>query len=368
MLIRRLAVLLIVPILLAFSQVARADTIHIVQPGDTMWEISQQYGVPMDDIVAANNLGTYYVMVGYPLIIPGVGDTAATPTPAPAPAATVPATAVQVDGGVMHTVQAGDNLFRISLLYGVPMDEIAAANNLENIRVVRLGQELFIPGAKLPSATSVAAISPSTTIAPAAAASASVVNDQLLPNSSFEEGWHFYLFNELQVPDGWQLSINEGPNTVEGGSGGTYNRPEMRVVTKADLPDDMENDFVFDGNKTVKSFKGGAPTTFAMYTDQKLQPGRYRMTVRFFPDIVVEYKDGKKVWATDPLAAEARVIVNNGGTPWTSVTPGQRGELSYEFTVSEPGIVRVGGDFRNALVMNNNGWFLDSWSLKRIGD
>ena len=53
---RLLAILLLPLLLLAATGVARADTTHVVQLGDTLFEIAMQYGVSMDAIVEANNL------------------------------------------------------------------------------------------------------------------------------------------------------------------------------------------------------------------------------------------------------------------------------------------------------------------------
>jgi LysM repeat protein len=67
--------------------------------------------------------------------------TAAPATPAPAPGE---ATAQPSPGGV-HVVQAGESLFSIGQLYGVPWGEIAAANEIENPDLLSVGQELIIP-------------------------------------------------------------------------------------------------------------------------------------------------------------------------------------------------------------------------------
>ncbi len=47
--------------------------------------------------------------------------------------------------GVYHTVLAGQNLFRISLRYGVSMNAIASANNIADVRRIYAGQKLYIP-------------------------------------------------------------------------------------------------------------------------------------------------------------------------------------------------------------------------------
>lgn len=46
---------------------------------------------------------------------------------------------------IVHVVQPGENLFRISLRYGTTVDAIMAANGLTSI-YIRVGQELVIPG------------------------------------------------------------------------------------------------------------------------------------------------------------------------------------------------------------------------------
>lgn len=46
----------------------------------------------------------------------------------------------------VHVVQRGQNVYRIALRYGVTIADIARANGLANAAVVRVGQELVIPG------------------------------------------------------------------------------------------------------------------------------------------------------------------------------------------------------------------------------
>ncbi|MEP7287473.1 MAG: LysM peptidoglycan-binding domain-containing protein [Chloroflexota bacterium] len=52
--------------------------------------------------------------------------------------------------GQTHTVQPGENLFRIALRYGTTVDAIAAANNIVDTTHVFVGQVLVIPGAAAP--------------------------------------------------------------------------------------------------------------------------------------------------------------------------------------------------------------------------
>ncbi|NLE43588.1 MAG: LysM peptidoglycan-binding domain-containing protein [Chloroflexi bacterium] len=54
-------------------------------------------------------------------------------------------TPVFAQGGI-HTVQPGENLYRISLRYGTTINALAAANNLGNTNRIYVGQRLVIPG------------------------------------------------------------------------------------------------------------------------------------------------------------------------------------------------------------------------------
>lgn len=52
---------------------------------------------------------------------------------------------------VTHIVQPGENLFRIALRYGIELEQLAAANGIEDARTIYSGQELIIPGLALPA-------------------------------------------------------------------------------------------------------------------------------------------------------------------------------------------------------------------------
>ncbi|MBK7894146.1 MAG: LysM peptidoglycan-binding domain-containing protein [Anaerolineaceae bacterium] len=271
-----------------------------------------------------------------------------------------------------YTVQSGDNISFIAAKTGVPAADILAANGLTTSSFLDIGQELIIPGW---NGEIVAVIpQPANPEAPAApsgneTAALTPVGPNLLPNPSFEEDWYFFQgVSEWQIPNGWLLAVDEGQNTLEGGSGGTFLRPEIRVVPSTDIPPSERASFIFDGQKTIKAFKGGAPTNFAIFTDVTLPPGQYRLSINFFPDIIGMYDGGNKVWSTLALSSEARVIVNDGGTGWVSPQPGTRATLTYDFTVEATGQVRVGAAFRSRHVNNNNGWFLDAWSLQALGN
>ncbi len=300
-----------------------------------------------------------------------VPDEAPTEVPTEAPTEPAP-TATALPEGNTYTIVLGDTLSSIATKTGSTVSEIMAANNLSNDDFIAAGQELLIPGwdGTLPTAVAAAPTSvPAAATATTQSQTPPVVaqNTNLLPNPSFEGDWYFHIYNELQIPDGWQVVTDEGANTLDPGSGGVFNRPEIRVVPFTDLPPAEQSTFILNGSKTLKAFKGGAPTSFSLFTDITLQPGSYRFQVRFVPDTVVEYNGGQKVYSPDPLAAEVRIIHDNGGTAWQGTQSGQANTVFYDFTLTTTSTVRLGASFRNRYIMNNNGWFIDDWSLVTLG-
>jgi len=76
----------------------------------------------------------------------GLGPTA-TPTPTGTVPVVDPQPTVSPSGdSCQHQVQPGENLFRLSLRYGLPVSTIAADSNITNIQLIRVGQILNIRG------------------------------------------------------------------------------------------------------------------------------------------------------------------------------------------------------------------------------
>jgi len=127
---------------------------HLVVPGETLYRLARQYGVTVNQFAQANNI------VNPDLI--RAGDTLIVPCPVPATATPV-VTPFVPDGqggrqGV-YIVQPGDNIYRISLQFGVTMSELMAINGISpaQMNFLTVGQELIIPAsATLPTPTPVA--------------------------------------------------------------------------------------------------------------------------------------------------------------------------------------------------------------------
>ena len=186
----------------------------------------------------------------------------------------------------------------------------------------------------------------------------------LLPNGSFEQGWyHLNNVPELQIPNGWQFSYAEGTNALDPDPWNVWVRPETRVLSSAFLPPDEHDLFIWDGNQTVKVFKGFGAIQFELTRNITLQPGSYILIINVFPDLVVGYDNGQKIWAPDPLSGEVKLIAGNGTTGWLLPEFGQKNTFRTRFTVTTPQTIKIGAAFRGRWAIENNGWFLDDWGL-----
>jgi LysM repeat protein len=118
---------------LAGSGPLREEQTCIVQPGDNLYRIGRRFGVPWQTLLKHNNLrdpGALFVGQKLRIPAPAAGAVAGTPT---------------LHGETTYTVQDGDILYDIGLLYGMDWREIAERNGLSEPYDIFVGQILKIP-------------------------------------------------------------------------------------------------------------------------------------------------------------------------------------------------------------------------------
>ncbi len=105
---------------------------HEVQPGETLFSISQQYNVSVDDLQEWNNLDDASISVGQEIYVEDEPE-------------------AEVDQEELeeytHTVSAGETMFSISQIYDVNVDDIIEWNELESPDL-NVDQELTIYSAE----------------------------------------------------------------------------------------------------------------------------------------------------------------------------------------------------------------------------
>lgn len=95
---------------------------YTVQPGDTLYKIANRFNTNITDIIELNNLNSTILTVGQQILIPNQS----------------------LDETNTYVVKAGDYLNKIANQFGVTVDDIISANNLNNT-VLQIGQVLTIP-------------------------------------------------------------------------------------------------------------------------------------------------------------------------------------------------------------------------------
>ncbi|PZX59315.1 membrane-bound lytic murein transglycosylase D [Algoriphagus ratkowskyi] len=140
---------------------------HIVRPGETLWSISQKYGIKLSSLKSKNRIrqdrdlkagmvlnlqehrkrGDDIPIVKLADPAP-VRQTTANPTPTrpsnqPA-TTTAPPSRPASTTNITHTVATGETLFAISKKYGVTVNQLKAWNNIGSQNIISIGQKLVI--------------------------------------------------------------------------------------------------------------------------------------------------------------------------------------------------------------------------------
>lgn len=97
---------------------------HVVEPGETLTSIAEKYSLSVDDLVKWNKIENPDVLdVGQELELSGH----------------------EAAGDQVYVVQQGDTVSAIAEKFGKRWIDIGAANRLDDINVINVGQELIIP-------------------------------------------------------------------------------------------------------------------------------------------------------------------------------------------------------------------------------
>ena len=98
----------------------------VVERGDTLYSISRSYGLPLRDVIDANNLKPPYTLkVGQVLRLPV---------------------------STYHIVSRGDTLYSISRRYGVDVDTLKRVNGLSYPYTLAIGQKVMLQGSSTSTA------------------------------------------------------------------------------------------------------------------------------------------------------------------------------------------------------------------------
>lgn len=98
---------------------------YIVKPSDTLWRIANSFGIPLSELIIANQLKSDVIKVGQPLIIPR------------------PGVRTLSQASITYTVKQGDTLWSVSQKYGLTVSQLMIWNSLNSTQI-RVGQQISI--------------------------------------------------------------------------------------------------------------------------------------------------------------------------------------------------------------------------------
>jgi len=101
---------------------------HVVEKGETLSSIAEEYSISTETILLANELDSTKIQPGQELLILPVN-------------------------GIIHMVEKGETIDRIAKTYGVQKDDIISYNDLSSSGDVYIGDVLIIPNGKMPKQT-----------------------------------------------------------------------------------------------------------------------------------------------------------------------------------------------------------------------
>jgi LysM repeat protein len=154
---------LVLGLVLSMATPVAAGDDHVVQQGDTLWDIAQRHGTTVSELVRLNGItNPALIRVGQRIVLQPPASTPIAPAVAPS----------STPASVVHVVKPDETLWGISIQYGTTIAAIVEANGIENPSFIRAGQALTIPAASGPPAAAPkpAPAAPLAPTAPAAAA------------------------------------------------------------------------------------------------------------------------------------------------------------------------------------------------------
>jgi len=134
-------------LLTIFSLNSSADTIYIVQKGDSLYSISKRYHIPLNKIKKTNNLRSTKLKAGMSLVIPASHTNKQIIAKSAVSRKVKKTSLKRKPQGIVipkaYIVKKGDNLWGIAKRYGISVEELKHINKLADNRL-QIGQKIYM--------------------------------------------------------------------------------------------------------------------------------------------------------------------------------------------------------------------------------
>lgn len=125
---------------------------YTVKNGDTPWTISNAYKISMNDLLNFNGLTQKdFIYPGQVLKIPSQTQQPQVQNPPIQQNPSIPQSpSTPQKTFITHTVVSGDDLWKISIRYGIPFSEVLQVNGFKENHIVYIGDKIKIPVYNIP--------------------------------------------------------------------------------------------------------------------------------------------------------------------------------------------------------------------------
>ena len=211
-------------------------------------------------------------------------------------------------------------------------------------------------------------------------------SENLLVNPGFENGHHHQdNIAEVTVPDGWRMYYVDGVTFPGAWDNLPAHRPESVAWNSQGGIPEGEEILWRDGIYTLKVFKPWAPMYAAISQDVTgLEVGRrYRLVAPVYPDLIMDFQDGKKIPPDRPDSGQVRLGASPTGAAWrdegaiaysgwwtgANISPFYQtySTFIHDFTATQANMT-VWIEFRSTYPYPNNGFFLDTIGLYSLDE
>lgn len=105
--------------------VTESEEYHVVREGETIYSISEKYGISVSDLKRINNLSSDTIYVGQKIYLKEKKSPYQ-----------YYVTQMEIPKSGYHIVKEGETLYRISKLYGIPLEDIMKFNQLSSYTIM----------------------------------------------------------------------------------------------------------------------------------------------------------------------------------------------------------------------------------------
>ena len=138
------------------------STTYTVKSGDSVWGISNSFGISMSQLIEWNNIKNNFIYPGQQLVVSNGSSSSSATTNQTTTNNTNTNTGATTNTGSTYTVKAGESVWSVANKNGISMDQLIQWNNIKN-NFIYPGQQLIVKGGSAATSTNTSSTTTATT-------------------------------------------------------------------------------------------------------------------------------------------------------------------------------------------------------------